>query len=373
MNPQTSAVTVAHTTSSRLSRIIRWMAVSWLVWTLVFVLDVASFLINRAISPEWAGPLPAPLAALLRATMWYRWWVWTPAIFYLARRFHFEPGTRIRSLVVHLLAALTIVRLDTAAETAVRSSLALSTAMRLISISNLVLYAAVCAAAMILDLRRRERAHLLSTARLSSELAQARMQALTVQLRPHFLYNALNSVAMLIRGGAYEHALESVLGYGELLRKTLDADRSEVPLRDELAFLDRYLAIERMRFSDTLSTTISSEPEVGDALVPNLVLQPLVENALHHGLGNVEANARLEIIATRHANALRLEVRDNGAGLPDDWRLETTTGIGLRSTRRRLHECYGDGHHFELHSRLDGGTAVIIEIPYRTAPAAGAA
>jgi two-component system, LytTR family, sensor kinase len=213
----------------------------------------------------------------------------------------------------------------------------------------------------------------MGAARLESQLAQSRMQALMAQLRPHFLYNALNSVAMLIRAGNRDQALEAVLGYGELLRKTLGADVREVPLRDELAFLDRYLAIERMRFSDTLSATIKSDPGVDDALVPSLVLQPLVENALHHGLSGVEADARLEIIATRHDSALRLEVRDNGTGLPGDWRLEHATGLGLQSTQSRLRERYGDRHHFELHSPLEGGTSVIIEIPFRTAVTTGRA
>jgi two-component system, LytTR family, sensor kinase len=359
--------------SSSVPHYLRWTAVSWVVWTLVLTLDVASFLLARATYPDWVGPLPVSWAILLRTVMWYSWWLWTPAIFYLARRFCFEPGTHIRSFVVHVAAALVIIRVNGAVMTAIRSWMGVSTAIPFVSMSNLVQYAAVCGAAMILDLRRRERAHLLGAARLESELTQSRMRALIAQVRPHFLYNALNGVAMLIRSGAEGKALESVVGYGELLRRTLDADRAEVPLRDELAFVERYLALERMRFADTLSATISSEPGVGDALVPNLVLQPLVENALHHGLSNVEANARLEVIASRHANALRLEVRDNGVGLPADWRLETTTGVGLRSTRSRLRECYGHDHHFELHSQLEGGTAVIIEIPYRTAAVVGVA
>jgi LytS/YehU family sensor histidine kinase len=345
------------------------MAISWSVWTLVIALDIASYFFARAVSPEWVGPLPASWAVLLRLATWYSWWLWTPAIFYLAHHFRFEPGARVRSVLVHLVAALAIIRINGAVAAAVRSSMGISTVIPFVSMSNLVEYAAVCATAMILDLRRRERAYLLGAARLESQLTQSRMQALTAQLRPHFLYNALNGVAMLIRAGAQEQALESVLGYSELLRRTLDVDKTELPLREELAFLDRYLAIERMRFSDTLSATISSEPDLGDALVPNLVLQPLVENALRHGLSNVEANAQLEVIASRHAGALRLEVRDNGVGLPAHWRLETATGVGLQSTRSRLRECYGDRHHFELHSRLEGGTAVIIEIPFRTAAA----
>jgi sensor histidine kinase YesM len=366
-------MTMVSAPSNSLVRAIRWMAISWVVWSLVLSLDVASLFFARAVSPEWLGPLPMSLAVLLRIASWYSWWLWTPVVFYLSERFRFESGTRVLSFVVHLIAALTIIRLNVEVGRAVRSSIGVSTAMPFISISNLVQYAVVCGAAMILELRRRERAHLMGAARLESQLAQSRMQALMAQLRPHFLYNALNSVAMLIRAGNRDQALEAVLGYGDLLRKTLGAEGREVPLRDELAFLDRYLAIERMRFSDTLSATIKSEPGVDEALVPSLVLQPLVENALHHGLSNVEADACLEIIATRHDSALRLEVRDNGAGLPGDWRLERATGLGLQSTQSRLREWYGDRHHFELHSPLEGGTSVIIEIPFRTAVTTGRA
>jgi sensor histidine kinase YesM len=349
------------------------MAASGAVWALVLVLDLASYFLARVVAREWLGPFPALSGVLMRVTTWFSWWLWTPAIFFLSLRFRFESGTRLRSFAVHVVAALVMLRLSAIAATAVRWSMGLYAFVPFITISSLVVYAGVCGAAILLDLRKRERDHMLRTTTLASQLTQARTQVLIAQLRPHFLYNALNSVAALIRTAAYGQALESVLGYSELLRKTLDADRTEVPLRDELAFLDRYLAIERMRFSDTLSATISAEPGLDSALVPNLVLQPLVENALHHGLGSVEANARLEIIATRHADALRLEVRDNGAGLSADWRLEKTSGVGLQSTRSRLRECYGDDHHFEIHSPVEGGTTVIIEIPFRTMVAAGAA
>jgi two-component system, LytTR family, sensor kinase len=360
-------VPLVSSSSNGASRAIRWMAVSLAVWTLVFSLDIASLVFARAVSPEWLGPLPMSWSVLLRVAEWYSWWLWTPAIFYIARRFRFEPGTRVLSFAIHLIAALAIIRVNVEFVRAVRSSMGVSTMMPFVSMSNLVQYAGVCGAALILDFRRRERAHLLGAARLESQLAQSRMQALTAQLRPHFLYNALNSVAMLIRAGDRDQALDAVLGYGDLLRTTVGIHVHEVPLRDELAFVDRYLAIERMRFSDTLSATISSEPGLDDALVPSLVLQPLVENALHHGLRNVESGAQLEVIATRHAGTLRLEVRDNGAGLPNGWRLGCGTGVGLQSTQSRLREWYGDNHHFELHSRLDGGTAVIIELPFRIA------
>ena len=349
------------------------MSASWAVWTLVLALDLASYFLARVVSPEWVGPFPPLSGVLMRVATWYSWWLWTPVVFYLALRFRFERGTLARSFVAHAVAAFAILWLSAAPATAIRWSMGLYAFVPFVSISSRVVYAAICGTAIILDLQRRERAHLVGAARLESQLTESRMHSLTAQLRPHFLYNALNGVAMLIRAGAHGQALEAVLGYSELLRHTLDAGPIDGPLRDELSFVDRYLSIERMRFSDTLSASILSEPDVADALVPNLVLQPLVENALRHGLSHMETNARLEVVASRHANALRLEVRDNGVGLPADWRLDATAGMGLRTTRSRLRERYGDQHHFELHSRLEGGTVVIIEIPFCTSATAGAA
>ena len=236
-------MTQSDSTSSRLRYGLRWMAINWIVWTSVLLLDLASVLYGRATSPSWFGPITLASAILIRVMGWYTWWLWTPAIFAIARRFRFESGKRVESLMGHLVAALVILRIPALVAGAVRSSLALSATMPFVSISGLVQYAAVAGAAVILDLRRRERQHLLGTARLQAQLAQSRLDALSAQLRPHFLFNALNSVAMLIRAGAHTDALESVLGYGELLRQTLDAKKTEVPLREELAFLDRYLAI----------------------------------------------------------------------------------------------------------------------------------
>ena len=157
-----------------------------------------------------------------------------------------------------------------------------------------------------------------------------------------------------------------MLGYSELLRNVLDAQASDVPLARELAFLDKYLAIERMRFPETFSATITLPRDIGDALVPNFILQPLVENALHHGLRDLETDARLDVSASRRDGVVRLEVRDNGVGLPVEWRLDGGSGVGLRNTRARLRQRYGDAHHFELHSPAEGGTVVILEIPYQT-------
>ena len=344
------------------------MATSWLVWTVIVVLEVGPALVSRSTPGEFVDPAGARRFIVVRASLWYGWWLLTPLIFYLARRFRFSAGTRRRSFAVHAIAALIAIQINSAIVSAVAALVHLPMTRRLIALpfSGLLQYAAICGIALIVGLLQRERDHVMATAHLETELAQSRLNALTAQFRPHFLYNALNGVAMLIRARDNEAALESVLGYSELLRNVLDAQASDVPLERELAFLDKYLAIERMRFPETFSATITATKEVGNALVPNFILQPLVENALHHGLRDLETDARLDVSASRRDGVVRLEVRDNGVGLPVEWRLDGGSGVGLRNTRARLRQRYGDAHHFELHSPAEGGTVVILEIPYQT-------
>jgi signal transduction histidine kinase len=360
-------------TMSAIRRGVRWMAVSWLVWTAIVLLEIGPALVNRSSPGEFVDPVVARRFILVRASLWYGWWLLTPFIFYLARRFPFEAGARRRSFVVHGIAAFAAIQVNNAIVYATLLSLQVPTARRVISFSfaGLLQYSAICGVAVIIRLLQRERDHAIAKAQLETELAHARLNALTAQLRPHFLYNALNGVAMLIRAKDDAAALESVLGYGELLRYVLDAEASDVPLERELAFLDKYLAIERMRFPETFSATITASNSVANALVPNFILQPLVENALHHGLRDLETNARLDVDASRYDGVVRIEVRDNGVGLPPKWRLDDVTGVGLRNTQARLRQRYGDEHHFELHSPPEGGTAVILEIPYQPAPASG--
>ena len=357
----------------RVRRAIKWMAASWLLWTVIVLLEIGPALISRATPGEFVEPAVARRFIIIRASLWYGWWLLSPFIFYLAHRFRFEAGARRKSFAVHFVAAVVAMQLNNLIVAAVLSSMHIVTTRRPFapSLSGFMQYGAICGVALIIGLLRRERDHAIANAQLETELAQSRLNALTAQLRPHFLYNALNGVAMLIRAKANAAALESVLGYSELLRHVLDAEASDVPLQQELAFVDKYLAIERMRFPETFSATITMPQDIGNALVPNFILQPLVENALHHGLSDLESDARLDVSASRRDGVVHLEVRDNGVGLPVDWRFNDSksagpgVGVGLRNTRARLRQRYGEAHHFELHSPPEGGTVVILEIPYQ--------
>jgi two-component sensor histidine kinase len=203
-------------------------------------------------------------------------------------------------------------------------------------------------------------------AELEARLAQARLQALRMQLNPHFLFNTLNSIASLVH--EQPRAEEMIEALSDLLRLTLTAsDRAEVTLREELQFLDRYLLIERTRFGDRLA--VEKQIDVGtlEAIVPILLLQPLVENAVKHGIENQIAPGLIRLLVERAGPELRLEVCDNGPGLEASGEGSLKEGVGLSNTRARLHELYGPAATLDLRPGLAGGLCAQIRLPWRTA------
>jgi LytS/YehU family sensor histidine kinase len=221
------------------------------------------------------------------------------------------------------------------------------------------------------ELRRAHDAELRAS-RLESQLAQARLEALRAQLNPHFLFNALHTIAMLVRREANADALRGIVGLSQLLRQVLDRRAApEVSLGEELALVEHFLAIEQLRYPDRLRVRIRVEPGVLEAQVPNLLLQPLVENAVRHGVGRRRDAGIVEIVARRRRDALALEVRDDGPGLPDGWRPEDGCGLGLANTRERLQRLYGARHRFEVRNDTNGGVQALVRIPFHLAPSAG--
>ena len=204
----------------------------------------------------------------------------------------------------------------------------------------------------------------LHAAELETRLTEARLQALQMQLNPHFLFNTLNAISSLMHKDV-EEADRMLILLSDLLRYALDStSEQEVPLRQEIAFLDRYLQIQQARFGERLTVRQEIDPATLDALVPNLLLQPLVENALEHGLAPRARAGQVTLRAVTRDGALELEVADNGVGLPADGRF--TPGIGLANTRARLDQLYGAGHRFILANAPGGGVVVSIRIPWRT-------
>ncbi len=196
---------------------------------------------------------------------------------------------------------------------------------------------------------------------LEAQLSRAQLQALQMQLRPHFLFNALNTISGLVRTGDAATAVTMLAGLGDLLRLLLRSDGAqEVSVRQELEVIDRYLRIEQVRFCDQLVVAVTVQPGVEDALVPNLILQPLVENAVRHGIGTGRATGRVTVDVSQVGACLRLEVSDSAEAHPTE--PEPSGGIGLAKTRARLLRLYGDAQRFEL-VQTASGTSAVIELP----------
>jgi LytS/YehU family sensor histidine kinase len=204
----------------------------------------------------------------------------------------------------------------------------------------------------------------LKASQLHGQLVQSQLEALKMQIHPHFLFNTLHSISALLSKDT-DGARKMITRLGDFLRLTLENSGSmEVTLQQEIEFLNGYLEIERIRFQDRLTTDIRVDPEVLDVRVPNLILQPIVENAMRHAVGH-SASGRVEVVAAPRNGVVRIEVKDNGPGIDADRMLEARPGrgVGLANTRARLAGLYGEAAHFELVNDPAGGLIVALEIP----------
>lgn len=312
---------------------------------------------------------------------WLAWAPLTLAIVWLARRFSLVEGAWKRNLLIHLPAFLLISALHTAAWIAITLSMnpfdsttSDSFWSRFLSrlpgalASDLLVYGAVVGTCYALDYYRKYREREFLASRLEAQLAQAQLDSLRMQLHPHFLFNTLNSIVGLVRDNKNSAAVNMLVGLSDLLRHALEhSAQHEVELREELNFIKLYLKIQEMRFSDRLQIEFDIDPATTKALVPNLLLQPLTENALRHGIGRSANSGLVGISSAITDDHLRLSVYDNGAGLPDDWQMKGSTGIGLANTAARLQQLYDDNHQFDIRNRDGGGVEVVILMPMRTA------
>jgi LytS/YehU family sensor histidine kinase len=216
------------------------------------------------------------------------------------------------------------------------------------------------------DYYRRYREQELRASRIATQLAQAQLQALRMQLHPHFLFNTLNAISALMHR-AVAAADRMLARLSDFLRLTLESGgMQEVPLKQELDFLGRYLEIEKTRFADRLTVHMDVEPDALDAQVPNLILQPLVENAIRHGIARSSSAGTIEIRAHRANGTLHLAVRDDGPGLAANGGAPPREGVGLSNTRARLAQLYGESSRLELGNAAEGGVVVNLDLPYRT-------
>jgi two-component system LytT family sensor kinase len=205
----------------------------------------------------------------------------------------------------------------------------------------------------------------LRVARMERSSTEARLNVLRMQLEPHFLFNALNTISAQVESDP-RLARTMIEHLGDLLRLSVDSQaRQEIPLAEELAFLDHYIAIQKIRFAETLTIQIQVDPKVKYALVPGLIVQPLVENAIRHGISRRSSGGTVTVMAKRGAN-LEILVLDDGIGLPPDWTLEASLGTGLSVTRERILSLHPNGSSgFAVRRRVGGGTEVAISLPLK--------
>lgn len=356
----------------------RWLLAAG-CWTALALVFASQSYVSSAVSgkeKDWGRLFLWTLAD------WYLWAALSPFILWLARRYRFERETWRQSLFVHLPAGVLFALLHLALQAIVQTSTgwtkieggsAWSAFLFLVPKKihlELLTYWAIVGISHSLFYYRRYHEREAQTHRLAAELARSQLQTLQMQLHPHFLFNTLHVISELIHREP-RAADRMVARLGDLLRLALEREAApEVPLSQELEFLSKYLEIERTRFQDRLTVEIEVEPEALDARVPNMILQPLVENAIKHGIAARPEAGRIEVTAARDGQSLRIAVRDDGAGLPEGWQsggAAQREGVGLRNTRQRLEQLYDGEHCFELREAPGGGTEALLSIPFRVA------
>lgn len=230
--------------------------------------------------------------------------------------------------------------------------------------TDVLVYAMLLVAGRTAAVTDRARRSAIRESKLEAELARANLQALRLEIQPHFLFNTLNSIAALIRMHANDKALDMVLGLGALMRATIDRPPDQLTtLSTEVDFVRRYLDLQGARFGDRLEVRMKVDPETLPLFVPSFLIQPLVENAFRHGIARKPGHATLDVTAAIVNGLLRIDVQDDGAGLMPGFSLDRDAGTGLRNIRTRLQQLYGSSASFSIESRSEGGTRVSVVLP----------
>ena len=233
------------------------------------------------------------------------------------------------------------------------------------ALSWILLYGLILLVAHIAESQHRFTLQQAETARLNEQLLKAQLNALRRQIEPHFLFNTLNAIAGLVREERNDAAVSMIAELSEFLRRVVkDSDRQEVPLGEELEFTKKYLDIQKLRFAERLEFAVDVPGELMSARVPSLILQPIVENAIKHGIAQRARGGAIGIVAARSNGTLTLRVSNEGPSLPTGWE-QSASGIGVQNVRTRLRALYGDAFELHLRNHRDGVEAV-VSIPYVT-------
>jgi signal transduction histidine kinase len=321
---------------------------------------------------------------ILNLALWYIPALLMPAVVWAARRFPFDTGHKIRAVLAHATGALTFASTHIGGLIVMRFLL-FENGGKFPSIpwpkyfqnrifeqldSSLMVYAVMVGVSHALAYYHESQERKLKAAQLETRLVEARLKTLEAELHPHFLFNTLHAISTLVHRDP-ESADRMISRLSDLLRITFDrSGEPKVSLKEEIDFLQKYLDIEQTRFQDRLTVSVKIDPEALDGEVPRMILQPIVENAIKHGIASRHGGDAIHITAGLGSGRLWMQVRDNGGGLQVGTLKALRTGVGLSNTRARLDCLYGRHYRLEF-SDKQGGLSVLIEIPFQRVNVAG--
>jgi two-component sensor histidine kinase len=353
----------------------RWIAAIWLVGGL-FEATQAVLILRFGEGRDGAW-LPLFLTSL---ATWLPWALATPWIINLSRRYRIHRGMDLRIVLVHVAAFATVSAIAEAWSAVLqvlfnpwgnrlpptfwntwRITLLYQVVMFLIA------YALILTITYLMDSRDRVARQMTEAARLNEELSRAQLAALRRQMEPHFMYNTLHSIAGLVRDQRNDAAVSMIVGLSEFLRRASEeSHRAQVTLAEEVEYLQRYVDIQKVRFGERLQVSVDIPADLMNAQVPDLLLQPLVENAIKHGIAARIAGGNIRVSGARRDGGLRLGVYNDGPGFAEDWQTRGS-GVGLANLRTRLRILHGDAAGLEMNRAGSSGVEVVVMLPLKVA------
>lgn len=348
----------------------RWIAIFWSAGA-VFEATQSVFILHA--QGRQGGEL---LLFVSEVAAWLPWALATPFVINLARRHPLIPAPTVRGVAAHLMTLLAITMTAEAWSAALQMLFnpwthrqaptfwdTLSLTLVFHGLICVFAYALILAITYLVDSRDKIARKVAETAQLNEELSKAQLAALRRQMEPHFMFNTLNSIAALVRDDRKTEAVSMIVGLSEILRRAAKHfHKPEVTLAEEVEYLQRYVDIEQVRFGERLGYNVDIPEALMETLVPSLLLQPLVENAIKHGLAERVAGGEIRVTAVRKGAALCLSVYNDGSDFAADWELKSA-GVGLTNLRRRLHIMHGDAADLRVTNVEGGGVKVVVTLP----------
>ncbi len=364
---------------------------SWVVWLLMFifwtlisVVLTIQDIVLADMYPEKYHTSTALTFLLNSFPFFYTWFALTPLIFWFGKKFTIGQGSKsARNLIVHIFLSLCTVAIYLCI-TSVLSIIFVKGIYELSVITDdvirraysfghfeVVIYWAILGVGISLNYYRKFREQereasrlIIHSSQLETQLVKAQLDSLKMQIHPHFLFNTLHAISALIEENP-KRSRKMIALLGELLRSTLDiSDQHTITLRKEIVLTKLYLKIEQERFRDRLHVKTEISPDLMGCLIPTLILQPLIENAIKHGMKDENENTIIKINVSRANNHLQIFVEDNGPGFYKGETKKLEDGVGLRNTKARLEQLYGEDHEFQASNSEKGGAIVKISIPF---------